>query len=276
MNKSFLETSCIIKSSFPVYNVTYFEDTKRGNKIIPTSTFQICSTLDRQQEFELKNLYNLSMRDQISSILHDEINISKQNLLYEKYLNLGIANYNNKLNKWKKLLSKYLNLRFPIYTEKAKLGSTIFMLSDFLKNNQIDFCIVSNRLASIIKLDKNFCTEKTDHTIHIKQLGTLVDIPVYVNMHESNIHEPSVDIIIGRNTTKNNSGLYCIEYNEDIVSIPITENINELESGITKSPERICLQSRYGISEVGESINCYWAGNIVIGRKPLWRRFIFA
>jgi hypothetical protein len=278
----FLTTASNIKTENATCQILY-TDKKNDqisvhSKVVSVQNYQCSAVIDKQQEFELKDLFGIDIKEKIKSILNNENSINKNSQLYSKYKKLGEDNYAKRINKWKKFLFNHFKVKITSYVESKNLGNKILSLSHFI--NYIsnlgngDFCVISNEMASHIIQDSRFVHIQNSNELvsnGIRKIGTLVYVNIYVNDYNNeNI------IIIGRSTSHNDPGVYYVNFNDEFISIPITNDLIEIGSGYSNSPEKICLNSRYCIVDIGNSDNNYWTENITIRKKPLWRRFLFA
>jgi hypothetical protein len=98
-----------------------------------------------------------------------------------------------------------------------------------------------------------------DHLFPIA--GQLPGMHVYVN---ASGHRDSNQIVVGRKTSSaGDTGVYYCEYMNDI---------RTYEDPITMDT-KIGFFSRHAIQEVGKSVSAlYYTENIIVGKKPWWRK----
>jgi hypothetical protein len=198
-----------------------------------------------------------------SDALKDEMHAGIQKRLYEKYTSLGSVNRESKKTKWRKWVEKTFKVQLPEYTEKPV--STILKISNQIvadsRRGPAQFVIVSPKTLSEIQKDPRFLyvIQSEDH--HFPIAGQIPGMNVYVNAgghHESN------QVVIGRKTSNaGDPGVYYCEYSNDI---------NSYEDPISMDT-KIQLLSRHAIKEVGQTpYSLYYTEDMIVGKKPLWRK----
>jgi len=288
-NSEFLSTAFIAKMNGPHGTIPYLEmvveskeDDEMGqiglqvrNKQIAAETFQVTSESSKTQSEELQKM-GIDMDSQMSSILNNESFLGMEKQLHDKYYNLGIRTYRKSYGKWKSFLNQYFNLEFPIYTEVNKIGSKILILSQMTairtRRGSANFVIVSPMVASMLMEDPSVRileTEMRNNSTEIYPSLSIADkIKVFI---DPKMKYDNMTIVLGKTTESGNTGVVMGQYSRNFMKV---DSVGATDFQPTTKYQ---IRDRYVITDTNESASDgFFTVNLVIGKKPLWRKLIGA
>ena len=186
----------------------------------------------------------IDSHEKLKSFLFEDISRRTQKELSNLYSDLGKINRLKLLTRWQRFVKRiFKNLEFPIYTKNPDMKILdICLLIDITSNRGPgNFCIVGSKLGSFL----NSLSEK---------------ISVFVIPYFDDT------VVIGRTTNLGEPGVIYGEFAHKFVEMDV--------AGLDNIKTKIFLDVEETIQEVGKHPESnYITERIIVGEKPIWRKF---
>ena len=281
------ENSDIIENNWnegPIFPNTSTEykslSLKTKTKFIETSTFKVRTKINKELENDLSYYHGLEKSDTDSltnsTLIHEALNGS-QRRLYDLYKNLGNTSSEevNYSTRWKRFLYLTIGIKPITYTDDVARSIIVFsnIIAVRSRRGRGNFVIVNPRIGSLLQDSKYFSFIGANRITLvdrvITKIGSISGISVYVNNY---LKWDENEIVIGRRSEANSSGVYYLEYMRDIESSDvIVDPSNFIPNTIRELKEKSATVC------VGDSGNkLYLTARVETSKKPLWRRIIGA
>lgn len=300
-NTEFLSTSAIIKMNGPIGFVNYLEmietPIKESSEENPpfgffgaeqsasqislgikkhnldVKTYSIESKFAQSQAEDMAS-FGVDIGLQMSSVLSNEAKLQMEKQLLEIYQKLGESSEDPSLNKWKNFLKRVFKLDFPQWIEPQeihnKLATNLVKRSNWIatksRRGPANFCIVGAELGTYIQDSPLFAfndISTVDNNPGIRYVGNIGNLKVFVNPFWK-FNEKTV--ILGKSTQDSNPGVYFGQWTMNLLKVMSEETMNW----------KYAVRPRYTMDEVGDLKSGYSTFQVVIGKKPFWRKIIGA
>ncbi len=206
----------------------------------------------------------------------EEIDLEKR--IFKIYEDLGNKTRENSMTNIQKFFSKYFKkMKFPIflYPKKEQDLSRLLISKILSQSNQIamrtkrgpgNFVIVNTQLGSIIQ-DSSYFTfnpyEPKPNSM-ITPIGQIPGLTVYVNpLMDYNDNK----IIVGKNTRNDEIGTILVE-GED----RLDRSFEQIQYFERPHEDQLVLKTQRALFHIEGAENMYYTQEILLKKKPLWRR----
>ena len=251
-------------------------DLKMFTRHVQAEQFRVSADMTEEQLNDMLAYHNINGIEALYPTLCDEMRLGIEKRLYQKYVELGIANAESKKSNWLKWIEKMFKTSLPSYSES--IASRLLVLSNRIGADghlgQANFAIVSRLMLTEIENDPRYVFAKSRDsmsTTGYTLVGHLPNIEIYV----SNLDQwDSEQIVIGRTPREKEPGVYYCEYENEFIKVTDEMSIHSGSPRTRVVRDHKCLLvSRHAIVGVGNNPSVfYYAENLRIGKKPWWRK----
>ena len=284
----FLDTAFRTKMNAPTTYINYLDmsETKirddgmaqiglnLNRQTITSKNYQVSATYDKQNSENLK-LFGINTDDQMQSVLINEANMNIEKTLKEQYSELGISMEKSDWSKWKTFLNKQFGIEFPEYVKDPKdLINKLFLYSNLIavktRRGPANFIVVPPSIAAFIAEDPRVILNSIGNSINhgVTPFATIADkLKVFVD--PSSKYEDGT-VIIGKTTSDGNPGVILGEYSRQMLKV---DDISAMDFS---QIEKYQLRDRLAITPIGNHPYGYYTKTFITGKKPIWRKIIFA
>jgi hypothetical protein len=230
--------------------------------------YTITADLKVSQLEMLKKLHGIDTRADTLLALSEEDKKAAEHALHEVYFELGKTHAEEIITPWQKSVQKiFKKITFPDYAETPHdFAKKIMLYSNMImkktRKGRGDFVVVSPLLASFLQEDSwfTFSQNSVVRSGLIYQLGEFPSVAIYVDPLMKN---DNYQFLVGRKTKMSEVGVYFIEGESSTAEIS--------NFGIEPSIKLIVRNARCIVSTT-EAKNNYISKQLIIGKKPWWRK----
>jgi hypothetical protein len=284
----FLQTACIKHSENPMGEILYLDmvgfdhekklqpgeiqevSLRKFSKVFSLEPYQVQAEIDPIMSKQVEDLHGISMKEQMISVLLNEDQMSREKMLYKKYVELAEKSRGSLLTPWQKKVSKYFKrLTFHRYVLTGEdIMRQIILHANMIgvksRRGQGNFVVVAAEVLAMLEDSPAFTWKPSNSSISLgiptfEEVGHFYGIRVFRNAM-ARFNDRS--IIVGRVTKNNEAGVYMVQGKRECIEMQDTMTLKT----------KICIRSRMSAVDTINADTNFQAFEIEIGKKPWWKK----